>query len=69
MDILQGLLADIFGGHEFPLTDDYEDWTVCLNCFGDVSMFELEEGLWPARLGRYCPEVLFRITPTPMEKK
>ena len=58
MRILQ-LLEDPFGGHVFDDSDDLE-YTVCANCYGRVSFWEINEGLWPARLGRYCPAILLQ---------
>ena len=67
--LLTARLAGAFGGHAFKDIDTVE-WPVCIHCFASISTFELKEGLWPARLGRYCPAVLFELdgSHTPKEK-
>lgn len=46
------------GGHDFEQIDDHEDdsdyFYRCALCHGVVSGWEIEEGHWPARIGRFC---------------
>ena len=50
------------GGHDFEQMEDHEDDSdftyVCTLCHCVVSGWELDEGLWPGRVGRYCMAVL-----------
>jgi hypothetical protein len=62
MDTLLKLLDGPYGGHSFK--SHREAWTQCVYCYGTVSLFELDEGLWPARLGLDCPALIFKLTPT-----
>ncbi len=61
MDTLLKLLDGPFGGHAFKVRDFASDLTTCVYCYGTVSEWELEEGLWPARLGLDCPALVFRL--------
>ncbi len=51
-----------YGGHNFDQIEDHEDeadyFYRCSLCGGVVSGWEIEQGVWPARVGRSCPEVL-----------
>jgi len=65
MNTLLKRLDGPHGGHAF---ESYRgDWTSCVYCFGTISLFELDQGLWPARLGFDCPALVFELdgnTPT-----
>jgi hypothetical protein len=54
------------GGHDLEQIDDHDDdsdyWYRCTLCHGVVSGWEIEEGHWPARLGRYCAGILVGLT-------
>jgi hypothetical protein len=63
-----------YGGHLFrfkqPHPSHYVDNRLdCVRCGVNISIWELDEGLWPARAGRYCPEVLYQISPTKKEEQ
>lgn len=53
------------GGHDFDQLPDHEDEAdyhyVCSLCGCVVSGWELDEGVWPARAGRYCMAVLAEV--------
>jgi hypothetical protein len=56
---------DVFGGHDFNQLpddgDDADDYLYeCAHCHCRVHGFEIEEGLWPARVGRYCMGLLMK---------
>ena len=52
------------GGHDFNQLHDHEDDAdfvyQCSHCHGVVSGWELDEGTWPARCGRYCVGLLMK---------
>lgn len=54
------------GGHDLeqiPDNEDDADYTyVCARCHCVVSGWELDEGVWPARIGRYCTALLLEAT-------
>lgn len=62
-------LESRYGGHVFSNPSDDTEWLRCRNCHARVTTWELSEGLWPARIGRYCPEVLLLVTPDDKENK
>ena len=64
METVPDILAGEFGGHQFRSTSqsilpENHRWPECIHCHGRVSWWEIGEGLWPARLGRWCPAILF----------
>lgn len=59
--------ALILGGHNFEQQPDHEDdadYTyTCTHCHGTVSGWAIDEGLWPAVVGRYCGALLLGVSP------
>jgi hypothetical protein len=55
------------GGHDFTQLDDHEDDADylyrCNHCHGVVSGWEIDDGVWPGRIGRYCVGLLMKETP------
>ena len=54
----------IHGGHDFTQLPDHEDedYTyVCELCGCKVSGWELDNAVWPARVGRFCMAILMGV--------
>lgn len=56
----------ILGGHDFDQVCDHEDDADyiyrCTRCHAVVNGWEIDEGVWHLRAGRYCPAQLMKET-------